>query len=155
MKIQCAKCGKWIEQDDARTITKKDLTEEHVCETCFEDMWEDSIITHCISCGEWVYLDAVKSVQVYDQRDVFDRCPCCGNDILTGMTLDETKEEAKYSDEIMMRLRQRNGLDAKDTSMDDEIMKMSPKEIFEELLAWEGIFGYSQYILGWVNELFR
>lgn len=154
MKIQCAECGKWIEQDDARTITKKDLTEEHVCETCFEEMLEDSIITHCISCGEFVYLDAVKSVKVYDQRDVFDRCPCCGNDILTGMTLDETKEEAKYSDAIMMRLRQRKGLEPDDTSQDDDIMSLSKEEVFSEILKWEGIIGYDTMILSWIKEIF-
>lgn len=154
MKIQCAECGKWIEQDDARTITKKDLTEEYVCETCFEKMWEDSIITHCISCGELVYLDAVKSVKVYDQRDVFDRCPCCGNDILTGITMDETKEEAKYSDAIMIRLRQRKGLEPDDTSQDDDIMSLSKEEVFSEILEWEGIIGYGTMILSWIKEIF-
>lgn len=155
MKIRCAKCGKWIEQDDARTIMKKDLAEDYVCETCFEGMWEDSYLTHCISCGECMYLDAVKSVRVYGQRDTFDKCPCCGDDVLTGLTFEEAKEEAKFSDSIMTRLRQRRGLDPKDTSMDDELMNMSPEEMFEELLVWEGIFGYSQRILDWMNELFR
>ena len=155
MRVKCNKCGEWTDYDVAYPIVRRDRSKDYVCETCLNNMLDGAEITLCAACGERVYADSIDHLDVYDQRDTFDKCPCCGDDVLTGLTFEEAKEEAKFSDSIMTRLRQRRGLDPKDTSMDDELMNMSPEEMFEELLVWEGIFGYSQCILDWMNELFR
>lgn len=63
--------------------------------------------------------------------------------------------ERRYPENIMKRCRQRLGLDEDDTSRDDEINLLSPKEAFEECLIWEGIIGYGDTILGWVEDIFE
>jgi len=59
-----------------------------------------------------------------------------------------------YSDRIMRNIRERNGLDPYDTSMDDEIMSQSKETIFSEYLEWIGIIGYSHSILSVIEELY-
>lgn len=54
----------------------------------------------------------------------------------------------------MENLRLRRELDCDDTSEDQEILTMTPYEFFDELLAWEGISGYTDRILEMINEAF-
>lgn len=59
-----------------------------------------------------------------------------------------------YGISVMMNLRQRQGLDPKDESKDDFLMKnFSPKEAFEEALEWEGIIGYCYSILEFIDDV--
>lgn len=59
-----------------------------------------------------------------------------------------------YGISVMMNLRQRQGLDAKDDSKDNFIMKnFSPREAFEEALEWEGIIGYLYTILEFIDDV--
>jgi len=62
--------------------------------------------------------------------------------------------KTKYSDHIMRNIRERNGLEPDDTSMDEEIMSQSKENIFSEYLEWIGIIGYSNSILGVIEELY-
>lgn len=45
-----------------------------------------------------------------------------------------SKEIPSY---IMIRLRQREGLDPSDTSHDEDLLKKSPVEMVRECVAWE------------------
>ena len=54
--------------------------------------------------------------------------------------------ETKYPTYIMKRLRQNLGLEPDDTSGDKEIDIMSPGEVVDRVLEWEGIIGYSSLI---------
>lgn len=61
----------------------------------------------------------------------------------------------KYSEPLMGCIRQRLGLEETDTSKDQEIERMTPREVFDHRLCWEGIIGYSGTILGWVKEIYK
>lgn len=61
----------------------------------------------------------------------------------------------KYSEEIMRKVRYNLGLeDDEDTSKDTTIEEMSGEEVFDRVLKYEGIIGYSNKILDWVQEIF-
>ena len=53
---------------------------------------------------------------------------------------------------IMTRIRQNLGLEPGDTSRDSEIESMSQDEAVEAVLNWEGIIGYTVFIINLVNE---
>lgn len=55
---------------------------------------------------------------------------------------------------IMEIMRQRRGLDECDTSEDEEILKMSGVEFLSECLEWEGIIGYTSFILDVIEYAF-
>lgn len=59
-----------------------------------------------------------------------------------------------YGISVMMNLRQRQGLEPKDDSKDEWLMKnFSPKEALEEALEWEGIIGYLYSILEFIDDV--
>ena len=60
----------------------------------------------------------------------------------------------KYPEYIMKVLRQRLGLDEDDTLRDDEINIYSPSEAFDEMLFWEGICGYTDTIIYWIEGIY-
>ena len=64
------------------------------------------------------------------------------------------EEKHKYSNYIMSCLRQRRGLNENDISEDKEISLYSPREIFSEVLCWEGIGSMSYVILCYLDEIF-
>lgn len=59
-----------------------------------------------------------------------------------------------YNKHIMSILRERRNLNSDDKSEDEEIAILTPREVFEELLEWEGIIGYSDKIIHMVEEVF-
>ena len=61
----------------------------------------------------------------------------------------------KYPDNIMEILRQRVGLDEDDTSRDDELQTLTPVEALDECLSWEGIDGYTSWILNVIRDTFK
>jgi transcriptional regulator with GAF, ATPase, and Fis domain len=65
------------------------------------------------------------------------------------------KMAKKYSEYIMRDLREHRDLEKDDTSKDEEIMKMSENEAFEEVLNWNGIIGYSHSIKNWIEEIYQ
>lgn len=52
----------------------------------------------------------------------------------------------KYPEYIMRNLRERLGVNSKDTSQDEEIMSMSKETVLDEYLNYEGIIGYGGQI---------
>lgn len=60
-----------------------------------------------------------------------------------------------YPDNIMEILRQRVGLDEDDTSRDDELQTLTPVEALDECLSWEGIEGYTYWILDVIRDTFK
>lgn len=62
--------------------------------------------------------------------------------------------EELYPKDIMEALRQRKNLEPDDTSRDDEISSMSPNEVFEEVLEWNGICNYAYTIKRWIKNIY-
>lgn len=60
----------------------------------------------------------------------------------------------KYPEYIMSYVRQNMGLDSDDTSKDDFINSMNKKDVFDRVLNWNGIVGYSSQIKGWIEEIY-
>jgi len=60
----------------------------------------------------------------------------------------------KYPDNIMVLLRDIHDLEPKDTSRDEEFNNMTPNEVFNSVLNWEGIIHYSDTIIGWVKDIY-
>lgn len=60
----------------------------------------------------------------------------------------------EYPEYIMKRLRQNMGLEPEDSSMDKEIDIMSPGEVVDRVLEWEGIIGYSQLITDLIFDVY-
>lgn len=61
----------------------------------------------------------------------------------------------KYSEEIMRYLRQREGLNKYDFSKDDELNQMTPNEVFDNVVKWNGLMGgYTETIKDWVKEIY-
>ncbi len=58
-----------------------------------------------------------------------------------------SRHDVLVPEHIMEAMRRRRYLDEYDTSEDEEILKMSGIEFLDEWLGWEGIIGYTYYIL--------
>lgn len=58
-----------------------------------------------------------------------------------------SRHNVEVPEHIMEIMRQRRYLDEYDESEDQEILKMSGKEFLDELLGWEGLLGYTDYII--------
>lgn len=55
----------------------------------------------------------------------------------------------------MQRLRHQHGWDEDNTEDDDILQSYSPESVFTHMLEYEGIFGYSHYILQWIEDIFK
>lgn len=55
---------------------------------------------------------------------------------------------------IMRDMRERRGLEADDTSQDQEILNMGKIEFLDEWLDWEGIIGYTIAIMDIIHYAF-
>jgi hypothetical protein len=55
---------------------------------------------------------------------------------------------------VMRDMRERRGLDATDTSQDQEILSMSKFEFLNECLQWEGLIGYTIHIMDMIYYAF-
>ena len=60
----------------------------------------------------------------------------------------------KYPEYIMKKVRQRIGVEPNDNSKDEEIEIMSPGEIIDAVLEWEGIIGYTEFIVDLVFDVY-
>lgn len=69
-------------------------------------------------------------------------------------SFDNESTEMPYPDYILRDVRQNMGVEPDDESRDDEIRTMSPTEIFDKWLEWQGIIGYSHRILNAIEEIF-
>ena len=63
-----------------------------------------------------------------------------------------------YPEHILRKLREIcKDLDPRDTdytNYDEEFNQMSPEEVFQTLLEYEGIHGYAGKIMGWVEAIY-
>ena len=62
--------------------------------------------------------------------------------------------ELRYPEHIVKCIRQRLGLEEDDTSRDEEISLMTPPEVFEEVLEWDGLIGYFCTIKNWIEDIY-
>ena len=62
--------------------------------------------------------------------------------------------EDRYSS-IIRDVRQNMGVDPDDTSYDAVILKMPQKGVFCRFLAWNGILGYEDAIIGAIEEIYK
>jgi hypothetical protein len=60
----------------------------------------------------------------------------------------------QYPENILRKLRQRQDLEKYDTSMDETFNAMSPNEVFEAVLEWQGFIGYSNTIKIWIEQIY-
>ncbi|AAK79130.1 hypothetical protein BJV85_002841 [Clostridium acetobutylicum] len=59
----------------------------------------------------------------------------------------------KYSQDIMEDCRQRLGLEKNDTSKDNIIMEWSKSRVLNEVTAWNGLIGFGDTIVKWVESI--
>lgn len=59
----------------------------------------------------------------------------------------------KYFSYIMETVRQNLGLEADDTSRDNEINEMERDEILDRVCEWEGLIGYGDTIKSWIEDI--
>lgn len=59
-----------------------------------------------------------------------------------------------YPEYILRVLREREGLEEDDTSMDVTFQDYNPDHVLREMLEWEGICGYTNTILGWIADIY-
>lgn len=64
------------------------------------------------------------------------------------------RHDVLVPEDIMIIMRQRRYLDEDDTSEDEDILKMSGIEFLDEWLGWEGLIGYTGYILETIEVAF-
>ena len=60
-----------------------------------------------------------------------------------------------YPEHILRVLRERNDLEEDDTSRDEELQMLTPEEALNECLEWEGIDGYTSWILNVIRDTFK
>lgn len=60
-----------------------------------------------------------------------------------------------YPEYVMEALRESENLQYNDTSMDEELSRLSPYSAFLALLESEGIYGYAHSILSWIEDTFK
>lgn len=96
--FKCTECGKTFTLDDCelpepRTINDDTEHERIVCDTCFDNMWDNDYLIHCDNCGIWFENQLIHEEIISDH--CFAPCPKCDRDIIDGMTREERLEEAK------------------------------------------------------------
>lgn len=60
-----------------------------------------------------------------------------------------------YPEHIVKKLRELDGLDEDNNSKDTEFQEMSPQEVFDAVLRYEGIIGYGFTILSLIEDIFK
>lgn len=98
--FKCTECGKPFTLDDCelpglRTINDGTKHERIVCDTCFDNMWDDDYLLHCDNCGIWFENKFIHGENVGGYS--FAPCPKCDRDIIDGMTREELLDEENPS----------------------------------------------------------
>lgn len=65
-----------------------------------------------------------------------------------------SRKEIRIPSHIMENLRERRNLEYDDATEDDDILTMSGSEFLDELLHWEGIMGYTNTIMEYIELAF-
>jgi len=62
----------------------------------------------------------------------------------------------RYPVYIMEFLRQREGLDENDSSQDEELNKLTPKEAFKDVCNWHGFTGgWDSVFKMWIEDIYE
>ena len=97
---KCSECGKTFTLDDCelsepRTINDDTEHERIVCDTCFDNMWDNDDLTHCDNCGIWFENKFIHEEIVGDYS--FAPCPECGRETSLISPLTHTSSNAVSS----------------------------------------------------------
>lgn len=60
----------------------------------------------------------------------------------------------KYPENVIKTVRKSLDLEPDDTSRDGEIDLMTNREIFEAICNYEGLIGYADTIIDWINQIY-
>ena len=96
MTRKCSKCGRRIDEsvEYARIVNRGLEKEKVMCEDCFDGEQDCGRLVSCEACGEW-FTPEVLHDEALDETHTFTPCPCCGKDIVSGLTREEMAEDAK------------------------------------------------------------
>jgi hypothetical protein len=61
----------------------------------------------------------------------------------------------QYPENILKIFREMHDLEEGDTSIDNEIYDLSPNELFDAILRYEGIIGYDYTIKCWIRDIYQ
>ena len=61
----------------------------------------------------------------------------------------------RYPENIMLILRQDEGLKDLDFSKDEELNQLSPNEVFEKVMVWEDMQEEMKYIKKWIKDIYN
>lgn len=124
--------GRWIDSSD-----RPDTIICSCCDRAF-DVWkhESKDFFYCPNCGA--------------KMDAEDRMGLIPIDINTTAEL-----YYDYPYYILQYLRLRLGLDENDSSKDKMILQWPPKNVFSNVLMWNGLFGgCDNLIKGWIKDIY-
>lgn len=60
-----------------------------------------------------------------------------------------------YNEAVLKSLRNIEDLDINDTSRDEEFQNMDPREVLDIILRYEGIIGYTSWILELIKNIYK
>lgn len=103
--------------------------------------------------------EKVQEIETKDIATAIEMFECAfGHAIRTGSVKYLCAYEKKidlYPDDIMRCVRQNLGYDSNDTNADKEISIMTPHEVLNSWLEWQGIIGYTDDILHAVSSIYK
>jgi hypothetical protein len=59
-----------------------------------------------------------------------------------------------YPEYILKKLRIFNGIEEEDTSKDEEFQELPAREVFDQVMKFDGIIGYQNTMLRWIKDIF-
>lgn len=60
-----------------------------------------------------------------------------------------------YNEAVLKSLRNIEDMDINDTSRDEEFQYMTPREVLDTILRYEGIIGYTSWILELIKNIYK
>lgn len=60
-----------------------------------------------------------------------------------------------YNEAVLKSLRSIEDMDINDTSRDEEFQNMDPREVLDIILSYEGIIGYTSWILELIKNIYN
>lgn len=60
-----------------------------------------------------------------------------------------------YNEAVLKSLRNIEDMDINDTSRDEEFQNLDPRQVFDTILRYEGIIGYTSWILELIKNIYK
>lgn len=60
-----------------------------------------------------------------------------------------------YNEAVLKSLRSIEDMDINDTSRDEEFQNMDPRQVLDTILSYEGIIGYTSWILELIRNIYN